>query len=102
MRTTAALLCLMIATSAAANDSQPELEQTVARPDLILNQQESIVSTEFIVFRLPQPVGEQEEPPADDVLLVPPMTLIWNRAAMNPQVRHPFMLIKKENIKKNP
>ena len=99
MRTTAAILCLMIATSAAANDNVSEPEQVVTRPDLILNQQESIVTTEFIVFRLPQPAGEQE---ADDALLVPPMTLIWNRAASNPEVRHPFMLIKKENIKKNP
>jgi hypothetical protein len=101
MKTTTALLCLMITTTAMAEDNQPQTEQTT-RPDLVLNQQESIVSTELLVIRLRVPISESEE--VDTVLprLVPPTTPLWNQARANPQIHHPFMLIKKENIKKSP
>jgi len=101
MKTLAALLCLMFATNATAGDKQPQTEQA-SRPDLILNQQQSIVSTELVLIRLKEPAPETVEAEVTVPPLVPPMTLLWNHSQVSPQVRHPFILIKKENIKKNP
>lgn len=101
MKTTTALLCLMITTTAAAGDKQPHTTQP-APPDLVLNQQESIVSTELLMIRLREPTPEGEDVGAALPPLVPPATLLWNQARVNPQVHLPFVLIKKENIKKNP
>ena len=90
MKTITALLCLMITTNAMAdNKQQPQTEQAT-RPDLVLNQQRSIVSTELVLIRLKESVSGEQSTDAGTSLppLVPPTTLLWSHPQLNPQVHH--------------
>ena len=88
-------ILMAAASTAFANDGKEAPSFTV--------QEQAIVSTELLVLRFKNIEGEDSVPQVEPQP-VAPLSLLWdwNAKEEKPQIYRPFILIKQENIKKNP